>query len=332
MASLLTSHMKDLDGISAAALLVRYFSVHKPRPFFLALKDYPDGAGIIDERVMHSSGDELYISDLATDQESIDVVISRLRVVKEQGNKITWMDHHPTTHEITSKLEKVVDVLDLRPSTTTGSEIVYDRLYRMNQIADAHAELLSNLGHDSDLLEGRFSVTPKLSTLIDYYNYLDSESAFRPNLIGLALHLAAPRVEAQPEALLEQYHLSQIASYETILGSERGNVLSSVEVMHAGSLTFAIFYYPKVFSGSAICVDVLEANNVSGCVGFSDDGSGSVRRKDDRVNCREIARMLGGGGHEFAAGFNLGFGAQTPGDRARARSLITEKVRQLYGP
>jgi hypothetical protein len=330
MSSALTSHRKDLDGISSAALMVRYFTKHRPLPFFLTLKDYGDGPSVIDDRLLNTSGFELYISDLATDQKFIQDVIERLRRIKSNGNKITWMDHHPTRPEIIRDLHDVVDVLDLRPSTITGSMIVFDRLYSMNGIEDPHAKMISSLGRDSDLMENRFPVTGKLVTLIDYYNYLDADSFFHPNLIHLALHLAFPKVESDLDRLLEPYQVEQVKSYERMKEAERERVLSHVETVSVGQFRFAVFEYPKIFSGSAICNDVLKDKEFSGCVGFTEDGSGSVRRNDDRVSCRSIAQLLGGGGHEFAAGFNLGFKLETEEDRRRARSIIIQKLHEVY--
>lgn len=331
MNSVITSHRKDLDGISSAALMVRYFTKHRPAPFFLTLKDYGDGPAVIDDRLLDASGFEMYISDLATDQKFIGEVIERLRRIKSRGNRITWMDHHPTKPEIIKELGEVVDVLDLRPSTTTGSMIVYDRMYSMNGLDDPHAKLISALGRDSDLMENRYPVTNRLVTLIDYYNYLDADSFFHPNLIHLALHLAFPRVESEPDRLLEKYQLEQVEKYVQLKDSERKKVLSAVETVSAGGLRFAVFQYPKLFSGSSICNDVLQNKELSGCVGFTEDGSGSVRRNDERVSCRTIAQLLGGGGHEFAAGFNLGFRIETTGDRERARQTIIQKIHEVYG-
>jgi oligoribonuclease NrnB/cAMP/cGMP phosphodiesterase (DHH superfamily) len=327
----LISHRKDLDGIASAALMVRYVTKHNPSPFYLTLRDYPDGAELIEEKLLGAKGFEFLIADLSTDQKDIEEVLRRIRLIRASGNRITWMDHHPTTDSIKSRLGELVDVLDLRESTTTGSQIVHERLYALNGIEDAHAEFLSSLGRDADLMELRYETTPKLVSLIDYYNYLDHESVFHPNLMQLALYLATPKEEADQEELLLEKHEEDISKYESMKQEGRKKILSDVEVIKSGRFRFAIFAYPSLFSGTQASAYVLEALDVDASVGFSEEGSGSVRRKNKEVNCREIAIQLGGGGHEFAAGFGLGFRVNTREELEKAKRTLKEAVVKVYG-
>ncbi|MEM3684885.1 MAG: DHHA1 domain-containing protein [Conexivisphaerales archaeon] len=328
---ILISHRKDLDGISSAALGVRYAAKHMVSPFYLALKDYSDEMQIIEDRILGIENCEVLISDLATDQKFIDSIFSRLSIIKSNKNKVTWMDHHPTKDFIKEKLASIIDVLDLRPSDTTGSQIVYDRIYAKNGIKDEHAEMLARLGRDSDLMELKYDITPKLVSLIDYYNYIDSDTILYPNLVQLTLSLAFPKVEAEEDRLLEEHHLKQIEFYESLKLSEKDKVLGNVERVKVGSYTFAIFSYPNLISGTQISNYVLEANDVDASIGFNEKGSGSVRRNNDNISCRSIAAMLGGGGHEFAAGFNLGFEIKSDEDAKRARATIKEALKKVYG-
>ena len=327
---MLISHRRDLDGISSAALMVRYAAKHRLSPFYLMLKDYSDELQIVEDRVLSVEGAEFMLADLATDQKFIDGVADRLRTLKSRGNRITWMDHHPTKDSIVRELSSVVDVLDLRESRVTGSMIVHDRLYEKNGIRDPHAEMLSRLGRDSDLMELKYDVTPKLVSLIDYYHYVDGDSVFYPDLVQLALHLASPKVEADERQLLGEHHLRQVEYYESLKRSEKDKILRGVETFRTGGLSFAIFHYPTLFSGSQISAHVLEANDVDASVGFNESGTGSVRRKNERVSCRQIASLLGGGGHEFAAGMNLGFEIADEKDVERAKSVVKEKLREVY--
>jgi oligoribonuclease NrnB/cAMP/cGMP phosphodiesterase (DHH superfamily) len=330
MSVVIISHRKDLDGLSSAALMVRYFTKHRPLPFYLTLRDYPDGSNIIEDRLLDIKGSEIYLADLATDQKFIDEVVTKLRRLKANNNKIVWMDHHPTREDIAASIKRTVDLLDLRESTTTGSETVYDRLYRKNSIKDEHAELLARLGHDSDLMEMKISVTQKLVMLIDYYNFIDAGTTFYPDLIQLVLYLAAPKKEADPEAILMQDHLQQLTRYKKLLEKEKKRVFENVEIVNTGGYKFAIFKYPTIFSGTRISAEVLSNFEVDASIGYSQDGSGSVRRNNSSVSCRQIAKLLGGGGHEFAAGFSLGFEINNKGDDSRARQMIIEALKKIY--
>jgi len=330
MSVVIISHRKDLDGLSSAALLVRYFTKHKPLPFYLTLRDYPDGANIIEDRLLEIKNSEIYLADLATDQKFIDEVLIKLKRLKENHNKIIWMDHHPTKEDIVRSIKDTVDLLDLRESTTTGSETVYDRLYRRNGIKDEHAEMLAKLGHDSDLMEMKIPITSKLVMLIDYYNFVDTGTAFYPDLIQLALYLAAPKTEADPESLLMQDHLQQLERYKRLLEKEKKKVFANVEVITTGGYKFAVFNYPSIFSGTRISAEVLSNFKVDASIGYSQDGSGSVRRNNESVSCRQIAKLLGGGGHEFAAGFSLGFEINNKEEDIKARQIIVDVLRKIY--
>lgn len=200
----------------------------------------------------------------------------------------------------------------------------------MNGIEDQHASLLSALGRDSDLMEMKISVTHDLVTLIDYYNYIDAGSTFYPNLIQLALHLAFPRQEAEPESIIEAFHREQIHKYTSLLEAEKEKVISGTQIIESGSLKFAIFSYPTIFSGTRISQEVLNRLDVDASVGYSPDGSGSIRRKNPKVSCGEIAKLLGGGGHEFAAGFSMGFEIKNDEDDKKARKLILESIKKAY--
>ncbi|MEM0117072.1 MAG: DHH family phosphoesterase [Conexivisphaerales archaeon] len=330
MSVVIISHRKDLDGLSSAALMVRYFTKHRPSPFYLTLRDYPDGANVIEDKLLNVKHAEIYLADLATDQKFIEEVIAKLKRLKANANKVVWMDHHPTRPEIATSIRNTIDILDLRDSTTTGSETVYDRLYRNNGIKDSHAEMLAKLGHDSDLMEMKIPVTSKLVMLIDYYNYIDADTLFYPDLIQLVLHLAAPRIESDQAKLLTPDHVQQLNKYSRLLDREKKKVFANVEIIESGGFKFAVFSYPSIFSGTRISAEVLSHFNVDASVGYSSDGSGSVRRNSEAISCRKIAKLLGGGGHEFAAGFSLGFEVKNKDSDKRARMEIIEAIKKVY--
>lgn len=328
---IIISHRNDLDGISSAALMIRYAAKYRKLPFYVALKDYVDKEDMVDDIILRASDSEIFISDLSTNQSAINEIARRLEVLKKNRNKIYWMDHHQTTSKITGMLEKIADAVDVRLDNFTASQVVYDRIYAKNGINDSHAKMLSLLGRDADLMELKHKITPKLTAIIDYYNYIDAGSMFYPNLVQLALSLAMPKIESDEDELLDDAHLKQVAYYESLKNSEIKKVLDAVEIFKAGKHSFALFNYTSLFSGSQISMYVLNANNVDASVGFNELGKGSVRRKNESIDCAEIASQFGGGGHKFAAGFSLGFRVNSASGIARAKSVIKEKLKALYG-
>jgi nanoRNase/pAp phosphatase (c-di-AMP/oligoRNAs hydrolase) len=299
----LISHKKDLDGLASAALSLRYVAKHKGKPYAMSLKDYTDEDPVVEEKFLDLQNGRFIITDLSTNIPRIEVIVEKFRTLKSQNNEISWFDHHPSSDQIRFSLSAVVDLLDLRPSYTVASEITYQDLYVKNGIDDAHALLLSKLGHDSDLLELKHSVTPKLMSIIDYSNYLDRSSIISPRLLQFALQLAFPRIEADEDGILEPYQDGLLEEYEELKARERSKILADSEVFQAGKHSVVLFRFPRLFSGTQASMIVLEHSKADVSIGLSDSGEGSVRRTVDDVSCREIAELFGGGGHDFAAGF-----------------------------
>ncbi|MEM0094801.1 MAG: DHH family phosphoesterase [Candidatus Micrarchaeaceae archaeon] len=327
---IIISHRNDLDGISSAALMVRYATKYRKLPFYIALKDYDDKEGMIDDIIISASDSEIFILDLSVNQSAINETAKKLRVLKKNGNKIYWIDHHQATSRIASELERIIDVFDVGPDNFAASEMVYDRIYVKNGINDGHAKMLSLLGRDADLMELKHKITPKLMAIIDYYNYIDGGSTFYPDLVQLTLSLAMPKIESKEDELLDDTRLGQVRYYESLKNSEVRKVLDAVEIFKAGKFSFALFNYTTLFSGSQISTYVLNANNVDASIGFNELGKCSVRRKNENIDCAEIASQFGGGGHKFAAGFFLGFKVDSESSIARAKSLIKKKLKALY--
>jgi oligoribonuclease NrnB/cAMP/cGMP phosphodiesterase (DHH superfamily) len=299
----LISHRKDLDGISSAALSLRYVVKHKRQPYVLSLKDYTDEDAVVEEKYLNLRDSRFIITDLSTNVPNIELILKKFKAIKSRKNEISWFDHHPSSEQIRSALSTVVDLLDLRPSSTVASEITYQDLYVRNGIDDAHALLLSKLGRDSDLLELKYPVTSKLMSMIDYSNYLDRGSIIFPRLIQIVLQLAFPRTEADEDGIIETYQTGFIKEYEELKTKERRKILADSELFHAGGHSVVLFRFPGLFSGTQASMMVLDHFKADVSIGLSDSGEGSVRRTVEDVSCRKIAELFGGGGHDFAAGF-----------------------------
>jgi oligoribonuclease NrnB/cAMP/cGMP phosphodiesterase (DHH superfamily) len=299
----LISHRKDLDGLSSAALSLRYVAKHKRQPYVLSLKDYTDEEPVVEEKYLDLQNSRFIITDLSTNVPNLETILEKFRTIKSWNNEISWFDHHPSSEQIKSSLSTVVDFLDIRSSSTVAAEITYQNLYERNGIRDAHALLLSKLGHDSDLLELKYPVTSKLMSMIDYSNYLDGGSIIYPRLLQIALQLAFPRIEADEDGILEPYQNGFLEEYEGLKTKELKRILADSEVFLAGGHSVVLFRFPRLFSGTQASMVVLEHFRADISIGLSDSGEGSVRRTVDDVSCRKIAELFGGGGHDFAAGF-----------------------------
>jgi oligoribonuclease NrnB/cAMP/cGMP phosphodiesterase (DHH superfamily) len=299
----LISHRKDLDGLSSAALSLRYVAKHRRQPYVVSLKDYTDEDAVVEGKFLELQNSKFIITDLSTNLPDLEPILEKLRTIKSWNNEISWFDHHPSNEQIRTSLSTVVDFLDLRDSSTVASEITYQDLYIRNGIDDAHALLLSRLGRDSDLLELKYPVTSKLMAMIDYSNYLDRGSIISPKLLQIVIQLAFPRIEADEDGIVEPYQEGFIEEYEDLKTRERKKILADSEVFQAGKHSVVLFRFPRLFSGTQASMIVLDHFKADLSIGLSDSGEGSVRRNVEDISCRRIAELFGGGGHEFAAGF-----------------------------
>jgi|YelNatPaOPRAMG01_1025707.scaffolds.fasta_scaffold48272_2 oligoribonuclease NrnB/cAMP/cGMP phosphodiesterase (DHH superfamily) len=320
------SHRKDLDGLSSAALVLRYAAKHRRAPFVLSLKDYTDEDAVVEEKFLDLQNSNFIITDLSTNLPKIESILEKLRTVKSWNNYVRWFDHHPTTDGARAALAAVVDHLDLRDSATVASEITYDDLFVREGISDAHAELLSQLGRDSDLLELKMAITPKLMDMVDYLNYLDKDTILHPRLQSMVLQLAFPRIEADQDGLIEAHQDGLLEEYERLKTKAKHQILADSEVFKAGRYTVVLFSYPPIFSGTQASMVVLDQHKADLSIGLSSSGEGSVRRGSSEISCRKIAELFGGGGHDFAAGFPTGRRQMSAKELAEYRRRIREAV------
>jgi oligoribonuclease NrnB/cAMP/cGMP phosphodiesterase (DHH superfamily) len=323
------SHRKDLDGLASAALSLRFVAKHKRQPYVISLKDYTDEDPVVEEKFLELQNSRFLITDLSTNLPNLEPILEKFRTLKSWNNEISWFDHHPSTEAIRSSLSGVVDVLDLRGSSTVASEITYQNLFVKNGLDDAHALLLSRLGRDSDLLELKYAVTSKLMAMIDYSNYLDKRSIIAPRLLRIVLQLAFPRIEADEDGIVESYQNGFIEEYEALKTQERKKILADSEIFQAGKHSVVLFRFPAIFSGTQASLIVLDHFKADVSIGLSDSGEGSVRRTVEDVSCRKIAELFGGGGHDFAAGFPTGKGKMSSAELEQYKEKVKKAVIKL---
>jgi oligoribonuclease NrnB/cAMP/cGMP phosphodiesterase (DHH superfamily) len=323
------SHRKDLDGLASAALSLRYVAKHRRQPYTISLKDYTDEDPVVEEKFLDLQNSKFIITDLSTNLPHIEPIVEKFRTLKSWNNEISWFDHHPSTDAVRASLSAVVDILDLRKSSTVASEITYQNLYLQNNLDDAHALLLSKLGRDSDLLELKYAVTSKLMSIIDYSNFLDRGSVISPRLLAIVLQLAFPRIEADEDGLVEPSQNVFIEEYEALKFRERRKILEDSEVFQAGDHPVVLFRFPPIFSGTQASIIVLDHFKADVSIGLSDAGEGSVRRSVEDVSCRKIAELFGGGGHDYAAGFPTGRGKMSPVEFSQYKEKVKKAVAKL---
>ncbi|MBO3801721.1 MAG: DHHA1 domain-containing protein [Thermoproteota archaeon] len=299
------SHRNDFDGVASASLVVRYASVINNFPSIVSLKDYGDKEKVVEDKLLSLTNAYFVISDLSTNVKEIDEIIERIRKLKATQNKIIWADHHQTTEEIKDKLSNVVDALYIRESEITATEIIFDVLYKQNGIKDEYANRLANLSHQTDMWKFEESVSWDLVELVSYLNYLDYDSSLRPWLNGFVLYLAGKTKNINLNNPLNEEYKRMLEVFRKKKEESLQVVETSLYQFEVNSIKFVVAWSPRILY-SSIAVDyIMKKVDADVFIVVKEDGNASVRRKNEKINCAEVAKIFGGGGHVYASGMSV---------------------------
>lgn len=299
------SHRNDFDGIASASLVVRYASVINNFPCIVSLKDYGDKEKVVDDKLLSLTNAYFIISDLSTNVKEIDEIVERIRKLKSNQNKVAWVDHHQTTEEIKNKLSKVVDALYIQEGEITATEIVFDMLYKQNGIEDEYAKRLASLSHQTDMWKFEESVSWDLVELVSYLNYLDYDSSLRPWLNGFVLYLAGKTKNINLNNPLNEEYKRMLEVFRKKKEESLQIVETTLYQFEVNNVKFVVAWSPRIIYSSIAADYLMKKSDADVFIIVKEDGNASVRRKNEKVNCAEVARVFGGGGHVYASGMSI---------------------------
>lgn len=270
----------DLDGVASAAILTR--SLSRVDKYVFA---QPQTLSKALSAIECSDGCEVYICDLSPNSDNFGAILGALRRLVEAGAKVWWFDHHVWNP---SWIEGALDAgVRLNQDTSTCSAgIVYRQMGDGDPVSEriARATCSLDLWVFDDWL-GNF--------LARYVGYSKSEDWRRRVVAKLA-----------SGALLDEEVLAAVedsVDRELRILSE---ALRKCGVRDVCGVRVA-YYYKSVKDHvtsyiAALLMSRLKADMAVICR----RGSVSLRSRG-RVDVREVAARLGGGGHHNAAGFSV---------------------------
>lgn len=291
------AHRTDFDGIASGALIARYHLLYEPSQMLIFLKDYGDGADILEESLFGLSPERLYIADLSTSFKHLNEVLGRLRKVK--AKKVFWFDHHPTG--TLDKVERVGVECDIRVGAPSTTSIIFDRLYNKRGIEDEVASAITRLAVETDTWKFESPETKDVIDLVAFYNYIDRGNPLTPHLKSYMLYLAGLK---QPK-LLGEWHIVHIELYHKKIAKQKKLIERTVSTFDLSGLKVAIAFAPSLFSSSQAAEMLLDLTGAQIAIIVKEEGTGSVRRRGTDVDVSKIAKVFGGGGHPYAAGMKL---------------------------
>lgn len=296
------SHVKDVDGLSAAALVV----AAKGGTF--SLTDYDDLLYEMDE--VPSSATGLTICDLGTNESNFPQFVERLRALAKRM-PVTYIDHHYLAEGSRTKI--LTTGIDLRHDVRDSAAMLAYLTYR-EDLPEA-AKLLALYGAVTDYMDGSERANAIMETLDRQYVLLESTI--------LAYALAKKGLDSSyPEELVKE--LAQMKAPHTIdaVGSEalaQAEVvrLLAEEVRSKGIMLRRLAYMKTTESSTGnVAKLLLGAFGVPVGVAFKQKAAGNAEfslrgTSESGVHLGKvigaIAKKHGGsgGGHEKAAGCSV---------------------------
>ncbi len=285
----------DFDGISSAALLMRYMRMGPDHVVF----GYPqvqDLKPAMESLLsMHPKNSLVIFTDVSVNDDAVQYIISSLASLRRSGNRIAWIDHHPWSEKAVSAMKRACDLLVCGEGNTCAAERVIEELgtdddYAMKVKALAHItdfnltppkgqeDLILDMVRAITLFKGREGKDAPLRKIAELVSRDDMRN-------GFIVDAAREYVKASELEISKLRH--DCASYE-VNGYKIG------------------IGYARDIQSTQACAIIEEQLNTEIEVFINLNGYILNMRSRKGIDCSALASTLGGGGHPQAAAAKLG--------------------------
>ena len=277
------THEHDLDGLGSQAIIKRYFDQENTE-LILDFAHYID----FSEKVRNSlkkSPEKLFITDLGFNEDFLDV-FKDLKKASEKGTMIFWFDHHIVDREVKAKIEDFCKIY-INDTNKCAAEIVKNHFMPEDDIASK----IAALAHDSDFKEYKFDNSNKLQLIIEF------------NRGDLKINEKRKIVDYLSKGMFEnEWFMSQVKELKSWYDTQ-----SKIAQENATKITLPnnqelIISFAKLGGGKITDLLRKKYKNLFAYVGI-DTRFNEIIIYSSNFNCRDFARLFGGGGHRMRAGF-----------------------------
>ncbi len=270
----------DLDGLASATILALKLAPVKiwlasvtavPRYLKKALEEY--------------SPDQIWISDLNPQISQINDLRILIKQARIEGVKIKWIDHHEWDRKIYDLIHRYNETVWylVDPSTVTA-----DLIARRLRIRDnPYINELVSLAIDDDFFMNRYELTIRWRRVLRWYSWSIRYKALNSFIGG----------DISPYWMNKMYEDEVKNLYENLIREALGRM----DIIEKNGFKIIIFQDvdPKVHPGEL--TEAAKKNGVTADVYIVRYPRGASLRSD-YYDVSIIAKMLGGGGHPYAAG------------------------------
>lgn len=270
-------HSKDLDGQSSAAIIKKRFSGVE-----LIGYDYGDPIPVV------RPNDPLIVVDVSFPMDTM------LKMSEERGMNLTWIDHHiKSIREYERFMQQRDDTFCVTriEDGIAACELTWQFLYSNEPMPKAISLLgMYDVGRkgenwDSEVLPFQFGMRGICSSPEEFPDELLANDDNATRLINEIIQKGKVILEYIDQT--EAFSMKRVAFEAEFLGMK-------ALCLNASSYNFLSFS------------SQWDTNKHDIAVGFCFNGKqwvGSIYTDKDSIDCNELARQLGGGGHKRASGF-----------------------------
>ena len=299
------SHESDLDGLySAAIALIRY---PQAMTVFLGYgaENFQKIGNFIHSAKYHSQESGLLIiADLGLNDELMGICQDIFSDAIRNGWKVIWVDHHPWSQRAIEEFNKLGELVHDPSGSKCAADLMYERFLPGNLLASS----LASMAHTMDFFTKDQYLTP-ISELIRYYQTFQD---FYERLSDLA-RKSAKGVLWDVEMQLDY------EQYARLRDRARDEVFASMRIGHVSGFKVAYVQSSPYLQNSLFSEEVFGKTGADLAMFYSGKGKVSIRRRNDKISCREVAAGLSeGGGHDYAAG------AKFNSDPSKTEQIIAE--------
>jgi oligoribonuclease NrnB/cAMP/cGMP phosphodiesterase (DHH superfamily) len=267
----------DVDGLTSGAEVVRELGLENFENVLFVPQD-PN------EEFPEVYADEVFVVDVAVTPKTW----GSLQNLK--AKKIVWIDHHKPFQEL-SALNFPANVQVILDPTSPSAVMLVQKVFNLN---DEIAQKIVDLGTKAD--------TWRIDSLVKDWMDLDTSfSYYQKDKTILIQKLARGEFEITGELkeFLERYRAEKEEA--------KKELLKNTIIYNVRGHSVAIGFSPEILSGSESADILLKNTNTEVQIIVKPQGWLSFRRsKGSNINLLELAKLFGGGGHEYASGADLG--------------------------
>lgn len=290
------SHKNDMDGVSSSALLHKFYSVPTERIKFMEYSDasYNEVAQWLTGKGISNS--VVVFTDIGINPGAFKLFQSTLLTLKQKGNMVVWLDHHPWEPEqVNFCAENVSYLVAGENRLMCGADLTYNVLCRKLD-SDGKGERLTALAHLMDFNIRSKSTDPLTFRLAEAITYMLWAGKDAENLLRRMVPMVAE---------LDFGNRFIVNNARKYLEEEKVNLeelLSSAKTFSVGKHSITIGFGKRLQS-TAACEALMSksGSDISVFVNYLEERC-SLRSKSG-VDCSYIAKAMGGNGHPQAGGF-----------------------------